>query len=149
AILANDRTSHGYVLLKSKNQTTTLRVDNDSIRAVSSGIIRMQGGTDITLQAADLVTVRGNQLSLSIGGATGNSGQIPIAQGDGTAQWDDLLIDSTQIANGGVSVLDLGQHGATSGQVLKWNGTQWTPAADTDTGDDWGSQAVETDATLV
>jgi len=39
-------------------------------------------------------------------------------------------IDSTKIVNGGVSVLDLGQHGASSGQALKWNGTQWAPAAD-------------------
>lgn len=58
-------------------------------------------------------------------------------------------IDSTKVINGGISVLDLGQHGASSGQVLKWNGTQWAPAADTDTGDDWGSQVVEIDATLV
>lgn len=39
-------------------------------------------------------------------------------------------IDSTKIINGGVSVLDLGQHGATSGQALKWNGTQWAAADD-------------------
>lgn len=39
-------------------------------------------------------------------------------------------IDSTKIINGGVSPLDLGQHGASSGQALKWNGTQWAPAAD-------------------
>lgn len=29
--------------------------------------------------------------------------------------------------------LDIAQHGATSGQVLKWNGTSWAPANDTDT----------------
>lgn len=40
------------------------------------------------------------------------------------------VVDSTKIINGGVSVLDLGQHGATSGQVLKWNGTQWAPGDD-------------------
>nr|DAL04211.1 MAG TPA: Right handed beta helix region [Crassvirales sp.] len=42
-------------------------------------------------------------------------------------------IDSTKIINSGVSVLDIGQHGAASGQILKWNGTQWAPGAD-DTG---------------
>ena len=40
------------------------------------------------------------------------------------------VVDSTNIINGGVSVLDLGQHGASSGQVLKWNGTQWAPGTD-------------------
>jgi len=39
-------------------------------------------------------------------------------------------IDSTKISNGGVSVLDLGQHGASSGNVLKWNGTQWAAGTD-------------------
>lgn len=39
-------------------------------------------------------------------------------------------VDSTVIINGGVSVLDINQNGATSGQVLKWNGTQWLPDDD-------------------
>lgn len=39
------------------------------------------------------------------------------------------VIDSTNISTGGVSVTDLGQHGASSGSVLNWNGTQWAPAA--------------------
>lgn len=37
-------------------------------------------------------------------------------------------VDSTKIINGGVSVLDIGQNGASSGQVLRWNGTAWTAA---------------------
>lgn len=43
-------------------------------------------------------------------------------------------VDSTKIVNGGVSVLDLGQHGAISGNVLKWNGTQWAPGTDNNSG---------------
>jgi hypothetical protein len=43
-------------------------------------------------------------------------------------------VDSTKIINGGVSVKDIGQHGASSGQVLKWTGGQWAPAADNNTG---------------
>lgn len=42
------------------------------------------------------------------------------------------VIDSTNIAAGAISVTDLGQHGATSGQVMKFNGTQWAAAADND-----------------
>ncbi len=71
--------------------------------------------------------------------------------------------------------LKISQQGATSGQVLKWNGTTWAPATDNNSdaqtltvsgttltisggnsvtlptgsgGDDWGSQVVQTDATL-
>lgn len=52
----------------------------------------------------------------------------------GAAEIAANAVDSTKISNGGVSVLDLGQHGATSGQVLKWNGTQWAPDADNNAG---------------
>ncbi|MBL7810893.1 MAG: tail fiber domain-containing protein [Bacteroidetes bacterium] len=40
--------------------------------------------------------------------------------------------------------------GASATQVLKWNGSQWAPAADVGggSGDDWGTQTVVTDATL-
>ena len=43
-------------------------------------------------------------------------------------------IDSTKIRNGGVSIFDLGQNGASSGQVLKWNGNMWLPSADNSAG---------------
>ncbi|MBX2890413.1 MAG: tail fiber domain-containing protein [Saprospiraceae bacterium] len=38
------------------------------------------------------------------------------------------------------SPLNLAQQGASNGQVLKWSGSAWTPAADA--GDDWGAQTV-------
>lgn len=44
-------------------------------------------------------------------------------------------VDSTKIATGAISVTDIGQHGASSGQVLKWNGTQWMPDTDNSTTD--------------
>lgn len=53
-------------------------------------------------------------------------------------------VDSTKIVNGGVSVLDIGQHGAASGEILKWNGTQWLPGSN-----DWGSQIVEVDSVTI
>jgi len=48
------------------------------------------------------------------------------------------------------NALGIAQQGATSGQVLKWNGTTWAPANDVGggTGDNWGTQVVQTDATL-
>ncbi|MBK8195036.1 MAG: tail fiber domain-containing protein [Lewinellaceae bacterium] len=45
------------------------------------------------------------------------------------------------------SPVNLNQQGATPGQVLKWNGTAWTPGNDT-AGDDWGAQVVSVNATL-
>jgi len=43
-------------------------------------------------------------------------------------------VDSTKVGTGALSVTDIGQHGASSGQVLKWNGTQWASAADNNSG---------------
>ncbi|MFZ4634520.1 MAG: tail fiber domain-containing protein [Saprospiraceae bacterium] len=44
------------------------------------------------------------------------------------------------------SPLGIAQQGATNGQIIKWNGSAWTPAADL--GDNWGTQTAQTNATL-
>lgn len=36
-------------------------------------------------------------------------------------------VDSTKVGTGALSVTDLGQHGASTNDVLTWNGTQWYP----------------------
>jgi hypothetical protein len=45
---------------------------------------------------------------------------------------------------------DVNTAGVTAGQVLKWDGSQWTPANDAGggAGDNWGTQVVQTNATL-
>lgn len=52
--------------------------------------------------------------------------------------------------NGNINPSQITGSGAASGQVLKWNGTQWTPQNDVGggTGDNWGTQTVVTDGTL-
>lgn len=60
-------------------------------------------------------------------------GQFLIASGSGAVLWDDLSIGNTLTGDGVGSVLNIAQQGATSGQVLKWNGTTWAPAADAGT----------------
>jgi len=54
-------------------------------------------------------------------------------------------IDTTKI-----NPNQLEQIGATSGQVLKWNGSQWAPANDVGggSGDNWGTQVVKRDTSL-
>lgn len=60
--------------------------------------------------------------------SSGSTGQYMTRGGSGPI-WATLSVDSTKIANGGISVTDIGQHGASSGQGLTWNGTQWAPAS--------------------
>jgi len=52
------------------------------------------------------------------------------------AKIPDDAIGASEIAPGAVGSSELAQQGATTGQVLKWNGSAWAPAADTDTNTD-------------
>ncbi|MBK7091108.1 MAG: hypothetical protein IPH59_05225 [bacterium] len=42
----------------------------------------------------------------------------------------DNSVTTSKIANGTIAFTDIGQNGATSGQVMKWNGSNWAAAAD-------------------
>lgn len=75
---------------------------------------------DLTTATSFSGDVSGTYNNLQIGaGAVGNTELASTA------------VDSTKVPVGALSVTDLGQHGASSGEVLKWNGTQWAPDADT------------------
>lgn len=47
-----------------------------------------------------------------------------------TAKIRDMSVDSDKIANAAITAEKLDQMGASTGEILKWNGTAWTPAAD-------------------
>jgi hypothetical protein len=64
-------------------------------------------------------------------------------------------VTSDKVVDGGIQGVDINQMNATNGQVLKWSQTQssWLPQADNTggtggTGDNWGTQKVEINATL-
>ncbi len=59
-------------------------------------------------------------------------------------------VGSPEIANGSVTGSKIAQQGATAGQVLKWDGTTWTPQNDIGggNGDNWGTQTVQTSSAL-
>jgi hypothetical protein len=48
----------------------------------------------------------------------------------GTLELANNAVTTAKISNGAVTAVKLDNMGATSGQVLKWNGTTWAPAAD-------------------
>lgn len=57
-------------------------------------------------------------------------------------------VTTTKIANGAVTAAKLNQMSASSGQVLKWNGTAWAPATDNTGTASWnlsGNAATTTD----
>ncbi|MFN0015007.1 MAG: tail fiber domain-containing protein [Saprospiraceae bacterium] len=101
-----------------------------------------------------------NPLDLAQQGAT--NGQIlkwngtswaPAADNTGADNWGTQTAQTTaRLAGNGTAgtPLDLAQQGASNGQVLKWDGSAWTPAADNNSGaDNWGTQTAATNATLI
>ncbi len=128
-----------------------------------------------TTNEIQVLSINGNQLSLSKNGGTvslpsggtgtGDNWGTQVAQTDATIDGDGTA----------ATPLKLAKQGATNGQVLYWNGTTWTPGstdsdasnelqtlslhADTITisggnsvklpGDNWGTQIVKTNTTLI
>ncbi len=73
------------------------------------------------------LTISGNTLSIS----QGNSVTLP--GGTGGDNWGNQVVqsDATLDGNGtNANPLSLARQGATSGEVLKWDGTAWIPATD-------------------
>ncbi len=85
------------------------------------------GGGDITgVTAGSGITGGGatGDVTLNVGAGAGiqvNADDIAIA---------DNGVTTVKIANGTILFADIGQNGATGGQVMKWNGAAWAAAAD-------------------
>ncbi len=74
------------------------------------------------------LSVNGNQLSIS----NGNAVVLPSGSGGGD-DWGDQTIESNNTLDGDGTLnspLKIAQQGAINGEVLKWNGSLWTPDQD-------------------
>ena len=93
-----------------------------------TNVLSIAGGNSV-----DLSTLKDNTdaQTLSVSGS-GATRQVTISGGNTIT-----LADTTYTAGNGLDLtgttFSLAQQGAASGQVLKWDGTKWAPAADTDT----------------
>ncbi|MBV6443114.1 MAG: tail fiber domain-containing protein [Haliscomenobacteraceae bacterium CHB4] len=86
-----------------------------------------------------------NNMSAGIGQALKWNGTAwaPANDNAGSDNWGTqvAVTDATLAGNGTLpDPLKIAQQGAANGQVLKWNGSTWFPAADG--GDNWGTQTV-------
>jgi hypothetical protein len=131
--------------------------DNQNLSyAPASGIMSISGGTGDTIPVMAGATA-GTDGERGLVGKPSAGDEAKFWRADGTwsnpstggDNWGTQVVQVTAriLGNGtGGSPLDIAQQGATSGQVLKWNGTTWAPANDNDTAAD-GSETVVTAGT--
>ena len=103
--------------------STTNELQNLSLSGQSLGIT---SGTGVTLPIVDVVAGTGVTVSKTAGTATVNSSGITALTGDVTASGPGSA--AATIASGAVTMAKINQAGATSGQVIAWNGSAWAPA---------------------
>ncbi len=86
--------------------------------------------------------------SVAGGDLTGTFNDLQLKAGVvGSIELASNAVQTSKIQNGAVTGEKIAQMAATSGQVLKWNGTTWSPADDVGP-DNWGSQTVVVSARL-
>lgn len=100
--------------------------------ADQSGTISLEDGTGISVTGSSpsfTITNTGDtnaaddltNASTSNGDISGTFSALQIKSG---------VVGTTELANGGITAAKLDDMGASNGQVLKWNGSAWAPAAD-------------------
>jgi hypothetical protein len=98
----------------------------------SPGTINITGGPGIAVQPNGINFTLTNTGDVNAGDDITNTS---TANGDVSGTFSNLQIKADavgtpEIANGAVTAAKLNAMGATNGQILKWNGTAWAPAAD-------------------
>ncbi len=104
---------------------------------IAGGTITSGNITDATITGTDIATgtvTSANITDATITGTDLATGTVTSANiTDGTITGTDIAtgtVTSANITDGTIAATDLGTMSATNGQVLKFNGTSWAPAAD-------------------
>lgn len=110
----------------STNEIQSLSLSGNTLSISGSNNVVLPTSTD-----AQTLSISGSTLSI----LNGNSISIPSSADNWGSQ---TAVTNATLTGNGVAGTPLGiaQQSATNGQVLKWNGSTWAPAADTDTNTD-------------
>ena len=104
---------------------------------------------NVNIQNGVITANKFNNMGATVGQILKWNGSAWGPATDGGDNWGTQSVFAGPALSGNgtnTSPLNLAQQGASNGQILKWNGTAWTPAADL--GDNWGTQTTQTNATL-
>ncbi len=101
-------------------------IQDDGVNETQRDTLNFESSPTVTA----VVTDGGGKTTVSMQIPSSGITALEIASGSvGNSELAANSIDSTKVINGGLSVRDLGQHGATDNNILRWNGTQWYPSA--------------------
>jgi hypothetical protein len=124
----------GSVTLPSGAGATNLAVTGTS----SPLTLTSDTGTDITFTAGSGTSLTGTSSNITINNtgdtnATDDLTTSTFFDGDIDGNWDGLAIKTNvimadHIVDGQVTMAKIANAGATSGQIISWNGTAWTPS---------------------
>jgi hypothetical protein len=168
-VVGSDEILNGSIATEDLGTGAVTAVKMDDMGATTGQILKWNGtvwapaadatGTSSIVAGAGInVGNTGTTFTISNLGdtdATDDLTNTSTANGDVSGLFSNLQIknnavSSAELANNAVTAAKLDDMGATTGQILKWNGNNWAPAADiSGTGtDNWGTQTVVTETTL-
>ena len=117
------------------NQALTWNSGTRQLSLTNGGTVTI-ADNDTTYSNGNGLSLTGTVFAISAPTCTGTTAKL-LWSGTAFTCGTDVDTDTTYTAGSGLSLTGttfaLAQQGATTGQVLKWNGTAWVPAADTDT----------------
>ncbi len=97
-------------------------VGTTALKSSAVTSLKISDGTIATADLADSLITTAKLLSNSVGTTALASNSVSLLK------MADNSVDSTNIVADGVTMSKLDQGGATSGQVITWNGSDWRPA---------------------
>ncbi|HEY3402566.1 MAG TPA: tail fiber domain-containing protein [Ohtaekwangia sp.] len=126
-VLKWDNTNKRWVLGTDNSGSVSLNSAQILVGNASNVATAVTMSGDAVLSNAGALTLAANSVSGGVGGkiTDGSITSADLATG---------AVTSTVIADATIAAADLNTMGATSGQVLKFNGTNWAPAADNTSG---------------
>lgn len=88
--------------------------------------MRVESSTGLSIVAANVLALQGDSVQVQTLPTAGSAEKTYVVQGP----------DAYLRTREGIPLSHLDQSGATTGQVVKWNGTAWVPSPDTGSGPD-------------
>ena len=143
--LGGDLDVNGKDIVTTSNGTIDLNPNGSGVVVFSGNATRGSGQFKLNCENnSHGVTIKGPahaaaaNYTLTLPTTDGNANQVLKTDGSGVLAWVDQSGGGATALNG---LTDVSTAGVSTGQVLKYNGTSWAPAADNNSGGGGGSGA--------